>query len=63
MALGLSGMAKLLAGDDGAADADFADAVEVGQRMGAGDSVDVTLAERSVLAIVRGDWTAAERFI
>jgi LuxR family maltose regulon positive regulatory protein len=62
-ALLVSGMANLLAGDDGAADADLADAVEVGQRMGAGDSVVVALAERSVLAIATGDWGAAERFI
>jgi LuxR family transcriptional regulator, maltose regulon positive regulatory protein len=61
-ALLFSGVARLLAGDDGAADADLADAVEVGLRMGAGDSLIVALAERSVLAIAHGDWAAAEGF-
>jgi LuxR family maltose regulon positive regulatory protein len=62
MTLLFSGMASLLAGDDGAADADFADAIEIGPHMGAGDSVAAALAERSILAIARGDWAAAERF-
>jgi LuxR family maltose regulon positive regulatory protein len=61
-ALLFSGAARLLAGEDGAADAELADAVEVGLRMGAGDSLILALAERSVLAITRGDWAAAERF-
>jgi LuxR family transcriptional regulator, maltose regulon positive regulatory protein len=61
MTLLFSGMASLLAGDDGAADADLADAAEIGPRTGASDSVDVALAERSILAIARGDWTAAEK--
>ena len=63
MALLLSGVANLLAGDDGAADADFADAVEVGQHLGAEDIVrGIALAERSVLAASRGDWDAAATF-
>jgi len=63
-ALLLSGMANLLAGDDGAADADFAAAVEVDQQIGAADveSLIVALAERSLLAAARRDWQAAETF-
>jgi LuxR family transcriptional regulator, maltose regulon positive regulatory protein len=63
-ALLLSGVANLLAGDDGAADADFAAAVEVDQQMGAADveSLIAALAERSLLAAARSDWQAAETF-
>ncbi len=59
-ALLLSGVANLLAGDDGAADADFADAAEVGSRLGVAEAVPAALAERSILAIARGDWASAE---
>ena len=63
-ALLLSGMANLLAGDDGEADADFAAAVEVDQQLGAADveALIVALAERSLLAAARRDWQAAETF-
>jgi LuxR family maltose regulon positive regulatory protein len=60
MALQLSGVASLLASDIESADAAFADAAEAGKRFGAAESVVVALAERSVLAMQRGDWDAAE---
>ena len=59
-ALLLSGVANLLAGDDSAADADFADAAEVGSRLGVAEAVPAALAERAILAIARGDWASAE---
>jgi LuxR family transcriptional regulator, maltose regulon positive regulatory protein len=59
-ALLLSGVANLLAGDNSAADADFADAAEVGSRLGVAEAVPAALAERSILAIARGDWASAE---
>ncbi len=60
MALQLSGVAHLLRDDIDAADAAFADAAEAGKHLGAAESVAVALAERSVLAMERGDWTEAE---
>lgn len=62
MALQLSGVAHLLRDDTDAADAAFADAAEAGKHLGAAESVAVALAERSVLAMERGDWTEAESF-
>jgi LuxR family maltose regulon positive regulatory protein len=59
-ALLLSGVANLLAGNDSVADADFVDAVEVGGRLGVAEAVPAALAERSILAIARGDWAMAE---
>ena len=59
-ALVMSGSANLMAGDDGAADADFADAAEVGERLGSGDDLTGALAGRSILAVARGDWESAE---
>jgi LuxR family maltose regulon positive regulatory protein len=59
-ALLLSGVANLMQGDDGAADADFADAAEVGNRLGVGEVVPGALAEQSILAMARGDWESAE---
>jgi LuxR family transcriptional regulator, maltose regulon positive regulatory protein len=59
-ALLLSGVANLLAGDDRAADADFADAAEVGSRLGVAEAVPAALAERAILAIAGDDWAAAE---
>jgi LuxR family maltose regulon positive regulatory protein len=53
-------VASLLASDIESADAAFADAAEAGKRFGAAESVVVALAERSVLAMQRGDWDAAE---
>ena len=62
-ALVMSGAASLMAGDDATADADFAGAAEVGKRAGAGDDLPGALAERSVLAIGRGDWDSAETLV
>ena len=59
-ALLLSGVANLMGGDDRAADADFADAAEVGNRLSVGEVVPGALAARSILAIARGDWESAE---
>jgi LuxR family transcriptional regulator, maltose regulon positive regulatory protein len=59
-ALLLSGVANLLAGDDSAADADFADAAEVGSRLGVAEAVPAALAERAIVAFARGDWSSAE---
>ena len=59
-ALLLSGVANLLAGDDSEADADFADAAEVGSRLGVAEAVPAALAERAIVAFARGDWSSAE---
>jgi LuxR family maltose regulon positive regulatory protein len=55
----LSGIAHLLAGDPDAADHSLADAAEVGEDAGV-DSAMVALAERSLLAMARGEWQQAE---
>jgi LuxR family transcriptional regulator, maltose regulon positive regulatory protein len=55
----LLGIAHLLAGDPDAADHSLADAVEVGEDAGV-DSAMVALAERSLLAMARGEWQQAE---
>jgi LuxR family maltose regulon positive regulatory protein len=55
----LLGIAQLLAGDADAADHTLADAAEVGEEAGV-DSAMVALAERSLLAMARGDWQQAE---
>jgi LuxR family maltose regulon positive regulatory protein len=60
-ALVASGVVNLMAGDNETADADFADAVEVGSRLSVAGTVPIALAERSILAIARGDWESAER--
>ena len=57
-ALLMLGSARSLLGDDVAADAAFADAIEAGATAGAM----VAWANRAGLAIARGDWGAAERF-
>jgi LuxR family transcriptional regulator, maltose regulon positive regulatory protein len=61
-ALVLQGVATLLAGDVDRADDVLADAVESGERIGAFPVVSVALAERSLLAVGRGNWTAARGF-
>jgi LuxR family transcriptional regulator, maltose regulon positive regulatory protein len=58
----VSGVANLMVGDNEAADADFADAAEVGTRLSVAGTVPIALAERSMLAIERGDWESAEKF-
>jgi LuxR family maltose regulon positive regulatory protein len=55
----LLGIAHLLAGDPDAADHSLADAAEVGEDAGV-DSAMVALAERSLLAMARGEWQQAE---
>ncbi len=57
-ALLMLGSARSLLGDDAAADAAFADAIEAGAMAGAM----VAWANRASLAIARGDWSAAGRF-
>jgi LuxR family maltose regulon positive regulatory protein len=55
----LVGLARLLAGDPDAADHSLADAAEAGEDAGA-DAAVVALAERSLLALTRGEWPRAE---
>jgi LuxR family maltose regulon positive regulatory protein len=55
----LLGIAQLLAGDPDLADRSLARAAEVAECLGA-DSAVLALAERSILAMARGDWQQAE---
>jgi LuxR family transcriptional regulator, maltose regulon positive regulatory protein len=55
----LLGISHLLAGDQDVADRLLADAAEVGEEAGT-DTATVALAERSILAMARGDWDQAE---
>jgi LuxR family maltose regulon positive regulatory protein len=55
----LLGISHLLAGELDPADRCLADAVEVGEDVGAGLAM-VALAERSILSMGRGDWRQAE---
>jgi LuxR family maltose regulon positive regulatory protein len=57
------GVAHLMAGDPGRADVLFQDAAASGQAGGANIGACVALAERSLLAIARGAWEAAERHL
>jgi LuxR family maltose regulon positive regulatory protein len=59
----LSGIAHLLAGDLGVADAALAEAVELAKDTGATVAASVALAERAILAIGRQDWQAAETLV
>ena len=59
-ALMLHGASSLLAGDAEQADAILADAVEAAERIEASPVSSLALAERSLAAMSRGDWTAAE---
>lgn len=61
-ALVLEGIATLLVGDADMADDILADAIESGERIGAFPAVSVALAERSLLAVGRGNWPAARGF-
>ena len=61
-ALFLLGISQRLAGDAGAADASMEDAAELGDRYGAAPTVSAALAERSLLAIERGDWADARAY-
>jgi LuxR family maltose regulon positive regulatory protein len=59
----LLGMAHLMAGDPDQADVLFADHVAEGRSAGAMTGVCFALAERSLLAIARGEWDLAERHL
>jgi LuxR family maltose regulon positive regulatory protein len=59
-ALALLGLATLIRGDDGAADALFAESVDVGLRIGGRPAASLALAERSLIATSRGDGAAAD---
>ncbi len=61
-ALLLHGVGHLLAGDLDRADDILADAVESAERIGALPSASVALAERSLMALGRGNWNAAQGF-
>ncbi len=58
----LLGISQRLAGDAEAADASMEDAAELGDRYGAAPTVSAALAERSVLAMERGDWADARTY-
>jgi LuxR family transcriptional regulator, maltose regulon positive regulatory protein len=58
-ALILLGISQKLAGEPDAADASMEDAAELGERFGAMPALSVALAERSMFAMERGDWTGA----
>jgi LuxR family maltose regulon positive regulatory protein len=59
----LLGISQLLAGDLGVADRVLAEAVEAAEDTGATVAASVALAERSILAIGRQDWQAAEALV
>ncbi|HET9248462.1 MAG TPA: hypothetical protein VFP13_00785, partial [Actinomycetota bacterium] len=59
-ALALLGLARMIGGDDEAADDLFAQALEVGLRIGGMPAASLALAERSLIATSRGDGAGAE---
>lgn len=61
-ALGFRGLATLLSGDLDAADDRFSEAADVGVRSGAFPGASLALAERSLIAMGRGDRSAAAEF-
>ena len=61
-ALAYLGLATLIRGDDEAADALFAEASEVGERMGGMNAASLAFAERSLIATSRGDRDAADGY-
>ena len=56
----LRGMARLLCGDPGGADASLRDGVSIGEKGGAPEILPLALSERSLLAMTRGEWDQAE---
>jgi LuxR family transcriptional regulator, maltose regulon positive regulatory protein len=56
----LQGIARVLSGDLDGGDAYFVDAVRIWDIVGARDFLAVTLSERSLVAMARGDWSQAE---
>ena len=61
-ALAYLGLATLIRGDDETADALFAEASEVGERMGGMNAASLGFAERSLIATSRGDGDAADEY-
>ena len=61
-ALAYLGLATLIRGDDEAADALFAEASEVGERIGGMNAASLAFAERSLIATSRGDRDAADEY-
>ena len=61
-ALTYLGLATLIRGDDGAADVLFAEASEVGMRIGGMTAVSLAFAERSLIATSHGDRVAADEY-
>jgi LuxR family maltose regulon positive regulatory protein len=61
-ALAYLGLATLIRGDEEAADALFAEASEVGERMGGMNAASLAFAERSLIATSRGDRDAADEY-
>jgi len=61
-ALAYLGIATLIGGDDEAADALFAEASEVGERMGGMNAASLAFAERSLIATSRGDRDGADEY-
>jgi LuxR family transcriptional regulator, maltose regulon positive regulatory protein len=56
----LQGIARILSGDVGGSEAILTDAVKIGQETGTRDIAAAALAERSLTAMARGDWTRAD---
>ncbi len=56
----LQGIAHILSGDLGSADAVFDEAVRAGQDIGTPDTIGLILCERSLLAMARNQWDQAE---
>jgi LuxR family transcriptional regulator, maltose regulon positive regulatory protein len=56
----LQGIARVLSGDRDGGDSVLADAVSLGQQAGTNGIVAEALAERSLAAMARGDWTRAD---
>ena len=61
-ALAYLGLATLIRGDDETADALFAEASQVGERMGGMNAASLAFAERSLIATSRGDRDAADGY-
>ena len=56
----MQGVARVLCGDLDGGDACLEDAASIGEEVGAHEILATTLCERSLVAIVRGDWGRAE---
>ena len=54
------GLARVLSGDLNGADASFQAAISAGEQAGAHETLAVTLCERSLVAMARGQWDRAE---